>query len=67
MNAVTIHYCYPTSDMAEKLKVPSMGGFYVQVGTLIISGAFETVFGAEGFCNNSGLSWVSHRFPKQLA
>ena len=63
MNRVTIHYCYPTSDWAERLGKPDDGGFFVTVGCdLPISPLFETISGAEGFCRDKQLTWEPHRF-----
>lgn len=60
-NAVEIHYCYPTSDMAKQLGKPNDGGYYVVVGVLPISPLFKHVGSAEGFCRNNGLTWKPHR------
>lgn len=68
MNKVEIHYCYPTSPMAEQL---GRAGYYVTVGvdSLVISGplAFLTIDGAEGFCRNKCLTWEPHKLGGRAA
>ncbi len=69
MNKVYVHYCYPTSDMAERLGKPAEGGFYVQLGghngTVLTDRLYKSVEGAEGFCRNNGLTWERHGYiPK---
>jgi hypothetical protein len=61
-NRVEIHYAYPTSEMATKLRA-ERGGFYVTVGCLVVSPLFLTIHGAEGFCRNNCLTWEPHPFP----
>ena len=58
-NRAYIHYCYPTSDMAKRL---GSQGYYVVIGTAVISPVSQTVAGVEGFCRNHSITFQPHHF-----